>query len=72
MSKQSAIYPLIYNKRNTSRGCEIGPKPTMQTPERHHSHRYVAVIVNSVHISHPAAVSYVDSLQTNDDMVGIS
>ena len=51
------IYPLKINKRNTRRVLEICPKSTIQTPERHHWHYSVAIIVNPVPISHRAAVS---------------
>ena len=56
MSKQSQ-YLVKTNKRNTRRGHEIDPKPVIQTPERHFWHYSVAIIVNSIPISHPAAVS---------------
>ena len=60
MSKQSAITRST-NKRNTRRGRVIDPNPTIQTPEWHHWQPFVRIIVNPVHISHPAAVSHVDS-----------
>ena len=56
MSKQSAITCSKSTKKNTRRDREIGPKSTVQTPERHHRHYPVGTTVNPVLISRPASV----------------
>ena len=54
--KNTGIYLLKVNNRNTRTRCEMCLKLTRKTPERRHLRRFGVFIVNFEHISHLAVV----------------
>ena len=64
-SNPAGYYMFKVNNRSTRAKCEICPKLTIKTPERHHWRRSGVFIVNFEHISLFSSVFIVDFEQVN-------